>query len=397
MSSTPAQPAESSKPGREGPRRASKLALAGAITLALALIGLELAARFMPLAAFDLDTLDPMREVQRHRYRPHPYATMTPRPSWGTPPERKLRATHNTLGFRGPETTWAKPEGRLRVLCVGGSSTYGYTVSSNETTYPARLQHYLGLLRPEADIEVINSGVPGYTTFESLTNLATRAIALEPDIVIVYHGINDAQAALYRSAKHPDAPVQPDNTHYRSNWRVPLKGSFETFLERSRAFLVLRRYLTNYAEVQSQLNSALVVDFVPGRKDLFANPDPSPVGFSNFERNLESIFAIARTHGAQVLFATQAIDIDDFDRDPPVAAAAQKAAVRRNQELVRQVAQRWKVQLVDLAPELEAFAAERRGRGLDDVFTETVHFTDFGADKLAQLVAKGLVDSGYLP
>ncbi len=378
--------------------RGPRLLLATLFAALLALLGLEAAARWLPVEAFSMETLDPGRKIQNHRFQPHPYTTFTPRPSWDTPPERKLVAHHNSIGFRGPETTWEKPAGRFRIVCLGGSSTYGYTTTGDATTYPARLQVHLASARPDLDVEVINCGTPGYTSFESLGILGTRASALEPDVVIVYHGVNDAHASLYRSSANPDAPAQVDNTHYRSPWQVSSKGSLESLFESSHAFLVLRRYTTDYAEQQTLLNASLVVDYDPDQKNRFDNPEPSPVGFENFERNLRSIVGIAGVHGAKVVLATQGTDYDDFKKEPGGSGPAQKAACARNGETVRRVARAHAgVHLADIAPRIETIATERKTGGKDDVFTSTVHFTDHGADLLAQMMARELAASGFLP
>ena len=42
--------------------------------------------------------------------------------------------------------------------------------------------------------EVINAGIPGWTTAESLINLHFRVLELSPDMVIICHAVNDTFA-----------------------------------------------------------------------------------------------------------------------------------------------------------------------------------------------------------
>ncbi len=65
----------------------------------------------------------------------------------------------NSLGFRGDEP--AEGEYGFRVACLGGSNTFGASVSDHET-WPARLQERLRVDHPDA--EVFNLGVEGWMT-----------------------------------------------------------------------------------------------------------------------------------------------------------------------------------------------------------------------------------------
>jgi len=96
----------------------------------------------------------------------------------------------NELGFRSPPLF---PAGsRFRILAIGDSTTFGQHVADHET-WPAQLQQ---LLDPEAkQIEVINAGVIGASSFQGLAFLQTRGLALQPDLVIATFGFGDWSAA----------------------------------------------------------------------------------------------------------------------------------------------------------------------------------------------------------
>lgn len=102
--------------------------------------------------------------------------------------EMDFAVTTNGLGLRGPEVG---PKRGFRVLAVGNSCTFGVGVGDDET-WPARLE---AILRGQGeDAEVINAGVPGYTSFQGLRYLDERGLALAPDLVIACFGFNDSDA-----------------------------------------------------------------------------------------------------------------------------------------------------------------------------------------------------------
>lgn len=96
--------------------------------------------------------------------------------------------TTNRLGLRGPEVGEKRS---FRVLAVGNSCTFGVGVQDGET-WPARLE---AILRERVGpAEVINAGVPGYTSFQGLRYLAEGGLDLGPDLVIACFGFNDSDA-----------------------------------------------------------------------------------------------------------------------------------------------------------------------------------------------------------
>ncbi len=94
----------------------------------------------------------------------------------------------NRFSLRGPEIAEEKPADSLRILCLGGSTTFGTSCLRDSLTYPAQLE--AGLRARGLPVQVLNGGVPRFTTVDSLGNLR-RLGALAPDLVIVYHALND--------------------------------------------------------------------------------------------------------------------------------------------------------------------------------------------------------------
>jgi hypothetical protein len=90
-----------------------------------------------------------------------------------------------------PRTRPDRPitEGSVRVLCFGGSTTWGISVPDEET-FPARLEAYLNADAARAGgkarrFEVENYGVPGYTLGQAAPLARQQLAAQPPDLILV--------------------------------------------------------------------------------------------------------------------------------------------------------------------------------------------------------------------
>jgi len=111
----------------------------------------------------------------------------------------------NQYGFR-----WGGGEKktRNRILCVGGSTTWGWGIDVWEETYPVQLEDYLR--QKGYDVDTINAGVQYYSSAEDLTGLLFTGLYTHPDIVIIYTGVNDVEAIL------SPGEYKPDYSHWRA-------------------------------------------------------------------------------------------------------------------------------------------------------------------------------------
>ncbi len=107
----------------------------------------------------------------------------------------------NSLGLRGEDVSVEKPAGVFRIACLGGSTTFDIGSVGKDLPWPEVLQKQLRAMLPGQGIEVINLGIPGYTSFDSLINLQYRVLALEPDLVIFYHAHNDINYSTFGGSK----------------------------------------------------------------------------------------------------------------------------------------------------------------------------------------------------
>jgi lysophospholipase L1-like esterase len=95
----------------------------------------------------------------------------------------------NAFGFRGPEIS-KKRHNTKRIVCLGGSTTYGLELSYGNT-YPKLLQTYLDKIAGAGNYEIINAGIPGHKLSHIIEQVKHVILGLEPDIIILMDVFNN--------------------------------------------------------------------------------------------------------------------------------------------------------------------------------------------------------------
>ena len=169
------------------------------------------------------------------------------------------RVATNSLGLRGRGVE----EDSIRVLAVGASIAFGFGVNSFQT-YPMQLEYLLNRDRPRPRYQVVNAGVPGYTSYQGLLYFRERGLALNPAFAIVGFGLNDA---------------------HRS-------GDIEAAIMRQ------RRALQGLEVEETPLRSALI-EWV---RSLGRPLEEPQVSVSGFERNYAEIVRLAASRDVKLIF-----------------------------------------------------------------------------------------------
>jgi lysophospholipase L1-like esterase len=112
----------------------------------------------------------------------------------------------NNLGFRGTDTTVAKPPGVYRILGVGDSITFGYGVEYEKTFLQVLEQHLNAVSGGNPRYEVLNSGIPATGLDYYTHRIEGDAPRLQPDLILVCMALNDIDPAL---GPEPVEPVIP--------------------------------------------------------------------------------------------------------------------------------------------------------------------------------------------
>lgn len=95
---------------------------------------------------------------------------------------------YNNYGFRDDDVVIPKPEGVVRIVCVGGSTTE--EGNSNDATYPNIMERKLRQHFNSDKIDVINAGICGIRSFGEVRRVWDY-LALQPDLLVYYNAIND--------------------------------------------------------------------------------------------------------------------------------------------------------------------------------------------------------------
>ncbi|WP_243312628.1 SGNH/GDSL hydrolase family protein [Fundidesulfovibrio agrisoli] len=122
--------------------------------------------------------------------------TCMPDPQLGYRLETRLpEAQGDVRAYAGRTVEARKKPDTVRIVCVGNSTTYGY--SGPKTSYPALLQQMFDLALKGCPVqaEVINAGVVGYNSWHTRIRANTELEELSPDLYVVMDGVTDVLTA----------------------------------------------------------------------------------------------------------------------------------------------------------------------------------------------------------
>lgn len=218
----------------------------------------------------------------------------------------KLRGVGwNYRGYRGRVLT-KKRRNELRVFAIGGSTTYGFTVQTDES-YPFQLERKLNARLSDRGIKVSVANL-GHLSDSSVCYYPTYRDYeyLEPEIVIIYEGYNDVSvptrriefdcyrqsSAIFRwTGFFPTSPIFFKERWYKLRYGSIQRG-YEMVLERNRLKEEERKHWNAPAP-------ALPV------KAVAPPPGPSLTPYEIYERNVLAFVEFLLGEGKGVVFASQ--------------------------------------------------------------------------------------------
>jgi lysophospholipase L1-like esterase len=109
----------------------------------------------------------------------------------------------NSDGFRDQEYSRERND-KYRIVVLGDSLTFGWGVAK-EDTYEVRLEQALSESRPT---EMINTGHGNYNTAQQVALFREKGLDYNPDKVVVFFFINDAEVTPVRSKWTPVARLR---------------------------------------------------------------------------------------------------------------------------------------------------------------------------------------------
>ncbi|MFT7678751.1 MAG: lysophospholipase L1-like esterase [Planctomycetota bacterium] len=289
-------------------------------------------------------------------YAPHPATFFRLQPNLDLPKTSNPRIfglSTNSHGLRGPEFESTKPAGTYRVLCLGDSCTFG-SGAADAGTYPAQLQAALADLQPEQSVEAINSGVPGFSSYQGLAFLESEGLGLAPDAVTIAFGYNDSSPAKSGSKRAYREGLALSDQEFGSARKPPSSWAIVRLYQRLRPSAV-----ANPTEDES------------------AEPTKPRVDLADFRANHERMLALCQARGIPVILMVWPLRAQVAEKMPG-DSQAKLALLPEYQALLREWEAQDGVQVLDLIPALD---------GKPEHFVDQVHLNAAGYGVVAQRLA----------
>ncbi len=327
----------------------------------------------LSLPAFEITArscLDPVQQAPASSTRdfmPDEFLFFVPKNffEYTTDHQKRSGLSVAALNLRGASPTLAKARDKFRILVLGGSNVWGEGIADAADTFCARLETHLNEAFAPQAFEVLNGGVPGYNSFQTMVLFTRWAYRFEPDLLVLninqndlstLRGIKTLRDMLEAGEKRSQAPGMR---------RLLIKSAVFNFLG--------RRYLRLHNEFRplAHIEDAVLVD----------------VNSPEDERaNLRDVVRKAKEQGARVAIFSEfyAFGPAKIDKGPRFLEI---------QELTREVAAQEKV------PHFDPSEAFRKRDDLDQVVFrhDPVHLTPYGHAVLAGMLFDFLFGKGLVP
>ncbi|MBN1671453.1 MAG: hypothetical protein JXR37_10495 [Kiritimatiellae bacterium] len=262
----------------------------------------------------------------------------------------------NANRMRGPETSLEKAAGTFRIISIGDSSAFGWGVPQDKT-YCAVLEQLLDQTSDGPDFEVLNAGVPGYSSWQGLQYLRRDLLAYKPDLVLVYFGLNDFTGARFYADKEQrflDAAPRADL------WSLLYR-------------LRLYRFLAD--TLKSRSRKALFESYFAATTNFRVSPE-------DYRANLNAMTALGAQHRFRAFFITPVWHDTDKGRvcDYPFWFPA-----------------RWEL-LAGVEPVINTYRhIKRREKDAGQLYMDVAHPTPLGHRLIAQIIYQTLVTHKAVP
>jgi lysophospholipase L1-like esterase len=287
------------------------------------------------------------------------FAVPDPDLIWRLAPRARGPFKTNELGLRD---TPYKADADVKILVLGDSVSWGDGVVDVRALYPQRLEQRLARRDPSRVYEVINAGVPGYSTFQQARYLRLDGLALNPDLVILQFCLNDVVERYLTVARFGG-----DNVFLGVDTRRAGSDLFAFLLRHSRAFERFYRFL--------QWRSRTREEYAVG--NLVREPLDSHLEEA-WKRVIEEIEEIRQTTQEQHLPLLLMIAPYRFQLDQP-------RQLRQPQDRLIAWAASHRIAHVDLLP---GFAAAFRSDPSRSLFKDPSHFSVAGHELAAALLVE---------
>lgn len=260
----------------------------------------------------------------------------------------------NSLGLRGSEIK--KEKTCIRILALGNSCTFGWGTSYEEC-WTRRLEERLNRSHLAKTVEVINAGVPGYSSFQGKV-LIKKLATLQPDMVLIMYGWNDHWRAG-KGISDAEQTLPPE-----------IVIELQNTLSRLMLYKLMRKVTLSLTEDTTFVR----MDDISGRRRV------SPEEFSE---NLKEIIRLAKEFGAVPILVVP--PIASLEIYFPETQSNFHMLHKRYQDLIIKVAEYQGVPMVNLQ---ESF--ESHNDLYNDARGDPIHFNKKGHQVAAETIAEAI-------
>lgn len=279
----------------------------------------------------------------------------------------------NNLGHFGEDFSNNKPDGVIRIACLGDSTTANNIAdSSRDYCYPSLLMDLLNvdLQKKEipSKIEVFNCGIGGWVSVDIMIDFLLNILPTQPDYVIICHGFTDLHLYLTED-------FSQDYSHGRYNlgerigrikWgyyfpKIPFWHSYE----------FLKDHILGTGNVRNEVLSAI-------RKQ---NPDMNrPFHDLSVEQNIiRNILIICQYHHIKCILSSYPF----FPYKPDIKTLKIQSGVNIENQKMKELAQEFNYPFVDQA----ALIPKTK-----EYFLDWVHLTPEGMKLMAENFANAIIE-----
>jgi hypothetical protein len=358
-------------------RKALFALIPAVVVLVVVLIGLEIYVR--KTSAYGYVTPEILRSMSPD-YQPAVFARHVIRPA----AERVVingeeRFVINSHGYRGHEFSTHKQPGTTRIMVYGGSSVFD-AESKGEDDWPHRVERLLKTGGFD-NVEVINAGIPGYSSAEAVSTFFAEGHLFEPDYVLLSDEWNDLKTfrssnSLLRDFAREDVPDDP-----RTTYQNPLDRLLSNT---SQLYVRLRsRYYTWKLRLGDE-----------GMKPAGSyEGELSEAAIKQYELNIETFIDIAKNIGAVPIPMIEARLVSRTNTAEDKRRISYDYVLMTHERLceafdtedaiIRRVAEQKGERVIDPSEELT---------GKSELFANHIHLNPDGSARLARFVAGELAD-----
>ena len=137
---------------------------------------------------------------------------------------QKVSVRTNSCGMRGVERSINKPGETYRIALLGDSFTFGWGVEEEES-FAVKLEKNLNRLSNfKPRFEVLNFGVPGYSTFQEVAQFKQVGSDFNPDAVLVFFIENDFGLPFYIRDIYRPGGILAATEWARLSWQAADRG-----------------------------------------------------------------------------------------------------------------------------------------------------------------------------